>query len=478
MASPDHSISPQVRAALAAAERSPRSPAAWEALADAFGAAGQLEASVQAWEQRVRLDPADARGWAGLSLALRKTARRAQAPAAARQAVQRAPQAAWLWANLSAISLVVDDVAGAVEASGRAVALDAGDVEAWGARCNALAAAGDLPGALAAADRAAEIAPDDPRPAWCRALALLAAGEWEAGWPAYEARLRRPGARRPPAPWWDGRPISGGLLVTVEQGIGDTVQLLHLLGRARERVGHLSLALPEGLHAAFAQIPGVDAVIDERSLSGLPAGCVAAVALPSLPALLALRPEGAAQGVPALSADPAAVLRWRARLAAGAPHARMRVGLCWQGNPSYEADFRRSPGVRALAPLAAVEGVAWFSLQKVHGALRDGPEPPLPIIDLDEELDQGGAFVDTIPCLAALDLLITSDTAMAHLAGQLGRPVWVGLAAQPDWRWGRSGATCPWYPSMRLFRQAQPGDWAGVFGEMARALMSVPGGAA
>jgi hypothetical protein len=269
-----------------------------------------------------------------------------------------------------------------------------------------------------------------------------------------------------------------GLLVTVEQGIGDTVQLLHLLTHARRRVGHLSLALPAGLHAALGAVPGVDALIDEAKLGGLPAGCAAAIALPSLPAVLGLRPAQAAEGVPALRADPAAVAGWSARLAALAPAARLRVGLCWQGNPSYEADFRRSPGVAALAPLGAAEGVAWFSLQKVHGALRDGPPPPLSVVDLDAELDQGGAFLDTIPCLAALDLLITSDTAMAHLAGQLGRPVWVALAARPDWRWGRTGARCPWYPSMRLFRQAQPGDWAGVFGAMAGALARGPGGEA
>ncbi len=465
-------LSPEAAMSVVAAD--PQSPAAWEALALAWDRAGRADVAEPAWARLTQLSPRSAFAWAGRSLCLRRARRFPEALAAVRRAALLAPGEAWVQVNLSAMLLLVDAYDEALAAAQRATALEPADPAAWGALHNAAVALGDTPLALAAVDRAAALDPADPRLRWNRSLCALSAGDWATGWAGYEARLERPGARLPPDPRWDGRAGPQRLLVTLEQGLGDTVQLLHLLGAARARVDSLTVAAPIGLQGVLRGVPGVDRLVEPEAVRAGPALFDVAVALPSLPALLGTRPETAAVGVPALQADPAAQARWAGRLAALAPGAALRVGLCWQGNPSYEADHRRSPGLMALGPLGAVPGVGWFSLQKVHGQLAEQPRRPFEIHDLDPELDADGVFCDTIPCLAALDLLITGDTALAHLAGQLGRPVWLALCWAPDWRWGRAGEGSPWYPSMRVFRQPRPGDWRAVYTEMAAVLASSP----
>ena len=193
------------------------------------------------------------------------------------------------------------------------------------------------------------------------------------------------------------------------------------------------------------------------------------VPLMSLPGLC--DPDLARAGgmVPYLSAAPALEAAWRARLGADG---RLAVGICWQGNPDYRADARRSIAVERFVPLARRDGLRLISLQKGFGEdqlakLANGTG----IESLGPDFDAGtGAFMDTAAVMKNLDLVICSDTAVAHLAGALGVEVWLLLAAVPDWRWGTEGCTSPWYPNMRLFRQTDPGDWDGVFRHVDREL--------
>jgi hypothetical protein len=172
--------------------------------------------------------------------------------------------------------------------------------------------------------------------------------------------------------------------------------------------------------------------------------------------------------VPYLAADPARTIDWAARLAGDG----FRVGVAWQGNPKGEIDLGRSIPLAAFAGLGAVSGPRLISLQRGFGseqleALPDG----LVVEALGEAFDAGDqAFLDTAAVMANLDLVVTSDTAIAHLAGALGRPVWVVLKSVPDWRWGLEGEVSPWYPTARLFRQSARGDWGGVFEQVAAAL--------
>jgi hypothetical protein len=182
----------------------------------------------------------------------------------------------------------------------------------------------------------------------------------------------------------------------------------------------------------------------------------------------------------ALAAEPARVAAMRGRLASPAA---LTVGICWQGNPAYRADARRSVPLACFEALARVPGVRLVALQKQHGREQLSRWPAeLPLLDLGASLDEAsGPFVDTAAALAAVDLLVSSDTAVPHLAGALGQEVWLLLPRQPDWRWGQGGEATPWYPRFRLFRQAAPGDWGGVMArveEALRARLGTPAGVA
>jgi hypothetical protein len=178
---------------------------------------------------------------------------------------------------------------------------------------------------------------------------------------------------------------------------------------------------------------------------------------------------------PYLRAAPTRVAQWQTDLRADGP--AFRVGIGWQGNPRYRSDRWRSAPVSAFAPLAGIPGVRLYGLQKGAGREQlDTWKAPLGLVDLGPRLDEGGsAFVDTAGVLAGLDLVITTDTALAHLAGALGRPVWVVLSAISDWRWMRHRDDCPWYPTMRLFRQQCLGDWSEVFARVAEQLSALAG---
>jgi hypothetical protein len=213
-------------------------------------------------------------------------------------------------------------------------------------------------------------------------------------------------------------------------------------------------------------MPGIDRVVAEGD--AVPPFDVYAM-LMSLPLLLGTTLENIPARVPYLAADPQRVGRWRERLG---PFAGLTVGLAWQGNPDHPDDSTRSVPLARLAPLFQVPGVRFVSLQKGAGSEQIRAMPsPVPIVDFTAELDEGsGAFMDTAAVISCLDLVVSADTSVAHLAGGLGVRTWLALAAAPDWRWLLDRSDSPWYPTARLFRQPQPGDWDAVAAAMASAL--------
>ena len=358
----------------------------------------------------------------------------------------------------------------------RALSLEPGH---RGARLNlgvALRAQGDVAAALEVW-RGFDVAPED----WAElgyniGCARLLAGEWAEAWPRYEYRLEatRPFARPPAvdAPKWDGAPLPGGTLVVHhEQGLGDTLHFVRLIPEIADRVGRVVLVCQPALHALLATSP-IFAGSDGR-VTVIPEGApvpphVAWTPLVSLAGILGLRRDTVPASAPWLVAEPERVARWRAHpaLAGGA----FRVGLTWQGNPKAPVEKGRSIPLAAFAPLAAVAGVRFVSLQKGFGREQTPPDG-MTLTDLGDDFDaSGGAFLDSAAVIASLDLVITSDTAMAHVAAALGRPVWLVLKRVPEWRWGLSGSLSPWYPSMRIFRQRRDRDWSDPMREVARDL--------
>lgn len=320
---------------------------------------------------------------------------------------------------------------------------------------------GDDAGAEAAFRAAIAVAPEVAEAHFNLALRLLARGAFEEGWREYEWRRRLDDLpmRRLEGPYWDGGPLAGRvLLVTAEQGLGDTFQFVRFLRPAQERSGaRVVFECPLALREVLVGLAGVDEI--------LPVGAPlprwdAQVSLLSLPHLTGagLDVKGAS-----LAADPARVAMWRARLDPTA----YWVAIAWQGNPAYKADARRSPPLTAFAGLAGIPGVRLVAVQKQHGRAQLAQWPKeLPLLDLGPELDTSAPFVDTAAVLSAVDLVITSDTSVPHLAGALGQEVWLALPDHSDWRWGNDPNSTPWYARFRLFRQRKAGDWTDVFARL------------
>lgn len=324
-------------------------------------------------------------------------------------------------------------------------------------------ALGDPAGALLRYHRAAQLAPGDAAIAVKRATAQLLAGDLAAGWAGYERRWDLPGypdpRRRGPAVRWRGEPLAGqDLTVHAEQGFGDSIQFVRYGPALKDRgAGRVTLCCPDGLRRLMATAPGIDAVQGFDApppLSGLE--CT----LMSLPGLFATTLETVPADGPYLSPDPDAQSRWRGQIGAGAA---LNVGLAWAGNPGQENDRNRSLPGGLLAPLTAVAGVRFHGLQ-VGPA---GAQAPDGIIDLAPGFSD---FAETAAALSVLDLIISADSAIAHLAGALGRPLWLMLCFDPDWRWLLGRDDSPWYPGARLFRQDAPGDWPGVIERLGEAL--------
>jgi uncharacterized protein (TIGR03032 family) len=322
--------------------------------------------------------------------------------------------------------------------------------------------------AIAAYERAIELRPDYAEAHLNLAMTLLQTGDYARGFTEYEWRWRTPGFTpfHCPHPQWDGRPIPGQrLLIHTEQGGGDTVQFARFLPLAAERCGTLLVVGPQDLLPLLATIPGIRQLREAGQIGVhefdfyLP--------LMSLPRALGITRDTIPAQVPYLDGE---TLRRRKGTASlpGPTDGGLRVGLVWRGSPTHRADRRRSCPLSAWLPFLRTPGVAFYSLQRGAPAQELAALPAdVTVHDLEAELHDFGDLAWT---MLHLDLVITVDTSAAHVAGALGLPVWTLLSAVPDWRWALAGETTPWYPTMRLFRQPWPGDWAAVAAQVAQAL--------
>jgi tetratricopeptide (TPR) repeat protein len=419
------------------------------------------EEAVEHYRQAVRLRPDWAAACCNLGLAYSDTRRHAEAILILGHATRLDPAAKEAWNNLGLAYADVGRFAEAQAAYEQALKLDPKYVEALANLGSCCKEQGRLDEALAAYELALWLEPQSVSAQYNRALTLLQKGDYAQGWPAYEWRWTRAASpMRPfPHPRWNGEPLEGKtILLWCEQGVGDGMQFVRYAPLVKARGGTVLLECPPGLTRLMATCPGVDRALPGGE--GLPPFDVQ-IPLMSLPAVFGTTPETVPADIPYLSAEPQRVQRWKERLAEVNGY---RVGVAWQGNPRFGWDHFRSFPLAALAPLAAVAGVRLISLQKGPGTeqLR-GLKGQFDVVDLGEELDADGAFLDTAAVMQHLDLVVSADTAAAHLAGALAVPVWVAVAAVSDWRWLVGRDDTPWYPTMRLFRQGRLHDWPGVF---------------
>jgi hypothetical protein len=256
------------------------------------------------------------------------------------------------------------------------------------------------------------------------------------------------------------------LFLTTEQGFGDTLQFIRFARNFAARGARVIVQASDPLLKLCASAPGVAQVVAANDpLPDFDAQ------LPLLSAGAALLLDAASVGteLPYLYADADRVARWRKVAVIEAQPARLRVGLSWAGNPKQANDRRRSCPLVALAPLLEIEAIAWYSLQRGDGEEQIGNVPAARSLQL---LDARNNFDDKAALIRSLDLVISIDTSSAHLTGALGAPLWVLLCFAPDWRWGPTGTTTPWYPGAKLFRQASAGDWHQPVAEIRRALLA------
>lgn len=349
----------------------------------------------------------------------------------------------------------------------RAVALDPGDPVGWYNLGVVLYDRLEIAASIACERRAIRLAPDAPGPHFELAEGLLLSGQWEEGWCEYEWRWRLPGLPPliPPAALerhghtaarsWDGRPLPGGtLLLVADQGFGDTIQFARYLPMAAALCPNLVVACSPDMQPVIRSLPGGYRTVTDWDAAP-PFDAYAA--LSSLPGLFGTTLDSVPRPVPHLRAEPERVERWTDRLDGLLPRGYRRVGLVWAGRPTHGNDRNRSLALARLTPLFALERTVLVSLQKgpaqAEAARYYGAAP---LVDLGAELE---SFADTMAVLEQLDHVVCVDTAVAHLAGAMGRPTALLLPYAPDWRWllGRGGT--PWYPTVTLHRQPASGRW-------------------
>lgn len=433
---------------------------------------GRAAEAVTVYQRSLAINPGFAETHNDLGIVFKTLERYADAEAAYRRAIALQPDYATAHNNLGVVLKESGRSEEAAAAYRRALALKPDYAEAHNNLGVIARQEERFADAESAYRRALQLKPDFADARWNLGLLLLAQGRYGEAWPCYESRYhaqRSEGVSRLPklaCPQWQGEPLAGkSLLIWPEQGFGDYIQFVRFVAPIRALgAAHVMLACHPAQKALLETVAGVDAVVTDKAALGrhdywsfplsLPA-CLGST-LATLPATL-----------PYLHALPERVARWRRRLPAGP----FSVGLVWKGNPEHRNDALRSlPSLRTLAPLWSVPGVRFVSLQKGAGEEEARQPPPAqPIVDLAADI---GDFADSAAIVAQLDLVICVDTALAHLAGALGKTCWLLVqAAEPDWRWGLARRDSPWYPHvLTLFRQTTPGDWDEVVAALAAAL--------
>lgn len=332
--------------------------------------------------------------------------------------------------------------------------------------------------ALSAQELAVERDPASAGAQYNLALTQLRLGDWRRGWPCYEARWRFREVHRSPRgfsqPRWQGEDLDGRrILLHAEQGLGDTIQFCRYATLVEARGGVVILQVQPPVERLMQSLAIVHAGLAKTAVLGekLPEFDLECP-LMSLPAVFATTAEtvpwpGAYLGAEQMLAAKKQHL-FPHLLKQNSPYAQHRVGLAWAGNPKYKADRQRSVKLATLLPLLGARGIEWYSLQKGPAAdqLAALPEDLCVYDGCSRDHD----LAETAALIAQLDLVITTDTSIAHLAGAMAKPVWILLPYLSDWRWMQRIESTPWYPSARLFRQRSPGDWAGVVERVSDAL--------
>ena len=418
---------------------------------------GRHAEAVQWLSQAAQSHSGSARIFSGLGCAYQALQDHAQAAAAFEKAVSLNPRSAPSHYNLGNACYRLDQVERAVIHFRHAVEINPRDHVSWNNLGKCLKELNQLDESLQAYDRAVEVMPDYALAHYGRAMSLLSAGRFLKGFREYEWRWHSLTPRKLSQPVWNGEPHPGKtLFIHAEQGFGDAIQMVRFVSLARRQFAHVLLECRPELKTLFEYSNCADVVIPY----GAPIPAFDYF-LPqsSLPRALSTTLDTIPRQIPYLRAPVGAEL--------SSKPGYLKVGLVWAGNPNYHQDAARSIPLQSLAPVFQVPGVAFYSFQQTVPARDESCLRTLTNIQADFRFED---FLQTASALHRLDLLISVDTAVAHLAGALGKPVWLLLQHSANWRWLQDREDTPWYTGTRLFRQSKRSDWTLLIARVAEAL--------
>ena len=430
-------------------------------------ARNQFDRATALYRRALAIKPRYSEAWCNLGAVNRRQGKFDEAVNCFERALSLAPNNANYCCNLGDALHAQGKVEEAMVWYKRTLALDPGHYKASNCLCNALFDLGDLAGAVAWSERALAIKPGYGEALMNRCLLQLLKGDYVAGWRNHEVRWKVYPPRLFSQPLWTGAPLKGAMiLLYAEQGLGDSLQFLRYVPLVQAAGGRVVLEIPTSLRRLAAGLPGLAALVNTQSPGGRPSspGWQTGPPLPhfdcrcplmSLPLAFGTTIESIPAHAPYLAAPEEALKKAAALLW---PTTGLRVGLAWTGNPSHPKNRFRSIPLGLLEPLFNLENVRFFSLQMGPSAA-ELARRRAKITDL---APVTGDMADTAAQMAHLDLVVSIDTSIAHLAGALARPLWVLLSYLPDWRWLLDREDSPWYPTARLFRQPRPGDWPAV----------------
>jgi FkbM family methyltransferase len=433
--------------------------------------AGDLVGAEQVYRETLETDPGNATAWCYLGTTCYDQDRLEEAVAAYRKAIQILPNFPVALNNLGNTLRLLGRIEDSIASFDHALRLKPDYVNAHKNKGTALIWEGYIEEALASYQRALDHDPDDAETHKNLGVVLLLLGRFQDGWNEYRWRWKTDDISLPnySQPRWDGSSLDERtILLSVEQGLGDTVQFIRYAAVLKEKYDcQVIVACQKVLLPLFKSCQGIDLLTTQDD--DPPTFDVFAPLL-DLPELLGHDLDSFPTDTPYLFADPVLVEQWGQALDA---YGGFKVGIAWQGNSKNPSDRMRSIPIAEFAPLGKLKGIQFFNLQKGVGVEQlNSLAAHLDVVQLGDCLDESnGAFMDTAAILKNLDLLITSDTAIAHVAGALGVRVWTGLAYVPDWRWLLEREDTPWYPTMRLFRQTSVGNWPSVFERLAEELL-------
>jgi Flp pilus assembly protein TadD len=429
--------------------------------------AGRVQEAIQSYQKAAGLQPSNIQVWNYLGTAQFESGMFDDALKSYAQAVALRPSAE-LHNNIGLVLQRLGRMEEAIDEHRKALAMKADFAEALTALGTALQIKGNLAEAIVLHREAIAVSPDYPEAHLNLAFMLLAEGNFAEGWREYEWRRRRKsGVERKFesfCPEWHGEELVGKrILITAEQGLGDSINFVRSIPMLADRGARVFLECYAELRRLFETVRGVEKLLDWGNTGGeFDFYCPMA----SLPLAFGTTVESIPSDVPYLKADPVLTERWSKRVQATG--AGMKVGLAWAGRAEQVNNYNRSIPANLLSPLGEVPEVQYFSLQKERVGT-----PDFPIIDWTREFTD---LADTAALMENLDLVITVDSAVAHLAGAIGHPVWVLLAHQTDFRWMLKREDNPWYPSLRLFRQTRHREWEEPISRVVRELEALSRG--